>query len=184
MKKPKGKPQRAVTEKQDGAAPEAPHRSALDRLFFSIVTFGWAKERVADYIAQVTRYEASLPDNANEAFRLIDAKATGLLQHVSLMIAGLGLVAPLVAESRLELGVVVTEIGVYLLLSIGCLRCLAIFNSRDLRGDGSNREELIRHELIIRHELYALCNRVAIVFTILVFAILPLMFLYRPGHAP
>jgi hypothetical protein len=153
-------------------------------LFFSIVTFGWAKERVADYIAQVTRYEASLPDNANEAFRLIDAKATGLLQHVSLMIAGLGLVAPLVAESRLELGVVVTEIGVYLLLSIGCLRCLAIFNSRDLRGDGSNREELIRHELIIRHELYALCNRVAIVFTILVFAILPLMFLYRPGHAP
>jgi len=76
----------------------------------------------------------------------------------------------------------VAEIGVYLLLSIGCLRCLAIFNSRDLRDDGSNREELIRHELIIRHELYALCNRVAIVFTILVFAILPLMFLYRPGH--
>ena len=30
----------------------------------------------------------------------------------------------------------------------------------------------------------ALCNRVAIVFTILVFAILPLMFMYRPGHAP
>ncbi len=184
MKKPKGKPQRAVTEKRQGAAPEAAHRSALDRLFFSIVTFGWAKERVADYIAQVTRYEASLPNNANEAFRLIDAKATGLLQHVSLMIAGLGLVAPLVAESRLELGVVVTEIGVYLLLSIGCLRCLAIFKSRDLRGDGSDRDEVIRHEMIIRHELYALCNRAAIVFTIVVFAILPLMFLYRPGHAP
>jgi hypothetical protein len=163
---------------------EAAYRSPLDRMFFSIVTFGWAKDRVADYVNQVSRYQASLPDTANEAFRLVDAKATGLLQHVSLMIAGLGLVAPLVAESRFELGVVVTEIAVYLLLSIGCLRCLAIFNSRDLRGDGSNRDELIRHELIIRHELYALCNRVAIIFTILVFAILPLMFLYRPGHIP
>ena len=182
MKKPRGKPQRAVAEKQP--APKAGGRSALDRMFFRIVTFGWAKERVADYIGQVTRYEASLPNNANEAFRLIDAKATGLLQHVSLMIAGLGLVAPLVAESRLELGVVVAEIAVYLLLSIGCLRCLAIFNSRDLRSDGSDRDEVIRHEMIIRHELYALCNRAAIVFTILVFAVLPLMFLYRPGHAP
>ena len=184
MKKPKGKPQRAVTEKRQSTAPTTDGRSALDRLFFRIVTFGWAKERVADYIGQVTRYEASLPNNANEAFRLIDAKATGLLQHVSLMIAGLGLVAPLVAESRLELGVVVAEIAVYLLLSIGCLRCLAIFNSRDLRSDGSDRDEVIRHEMIIRHELYALCNRAAIIFTILVFAVLPLMFLYRPGHAP
>jgi hypothetical protein len=184
VKKPKGKPQRAVTEKRQGAAPEVARSSALDRMFFRIVTFGWAKERVADYIGQVSRYQASLPNTANEAFRLVDAKATGLLQHVSLMIAGLGLVAPLVAESRLELGVVVTEIAVYLLLSIGCLRCLAIFNSRDLLSDGANREEMIRHELIIRHELYALCNRVAIIFTILVFAILPLMFLYRPGHAP
>jgi hypothetical protein len=183
VKKPKGKPQRAVTEKRPDV-PKAGQRSALDRMFFSIVTLGWAKERVSDYIAQVTRYEASLPDKTNEAFRLIDAKATGLLQHVSLMIAGLGLIAPLVADSRLELGVVMTEIGVYLLLSIGCLRCLAIFNSRDLRSDGSNRDEVIRHEMIIRHELYALCNRVAILFTILVFAILPLMFLYRPGHGP
>jgi hypothetical protein len=184
VKKPTARPPRAVAEQRQAAAPEAARRSALDRMFFGIVTFGWAKERVADYIGQVTRYQASLPNTANEAFRLVDAKATGLLQHVSLMIAGLGLVAPLVAESRLELGVVVTEIAVYLLLSIGCLRCLAIFNSRDLRSDGADRDELIRHELIIRHELYALCNRVAIVFTILVFAILPLMFLYRPGHGP
>ena len=184
MKKPKRKPQRAVIEKRQAALSETAHRSALDRMFFSIVTLGWAKERVADYTPQVTRYEASLPNNANEAFRLIDAKAAGLLQHVSLMIAGLGLVAPLVAESRLELGVVVAEIAVYLLLSIGCLRCLAVFNSRDLRSDGSNPDELIRRELIIRHELYALCNRVAIVFTILVFVILPLMFLYRPGQVP
>ena len=63
------------------------------------------------------------------------------------------------------------------------MRCLAIFNSRDLRDSG-NRDELVRHELIIRHELYALCNRAAIVFTIVVFAILPLMFLYRPGQTP
>jgi hypothetical protein len=184
VKKAKRKPQRAVTEQRQGGIPETARRSALDRMFFSIVTLGWAKERVADYLGQVARYEASLPNNANEAFRLIDAKAAGLLQHVSLMIAGLGLVAPLVAESRVELGVVVAEIAVYLLLSIGCLRCLAIFNSRDLRGGGSNNDELIRHELIIRQELYALCNRAAIIFTILVFAMLPLMFLYRPDQVP
>lgn len=184
MKKPKAKPARGVVETRPVPAVEAPHRSPLDRMFFGIVTFGWARERVSDYIAQVTNYEASLPENANEAFRLIDAKAAGLLQHVSLMIAGLGLVAPLVVESRVELGIVVAEVGVYLLLSIGCLRCLAIFNSRDLRNHSVNRDGLIRHELIIRHELYALCNRVAIIFTIVVFAILPLMFLYRPGQTP
>ena len=58
MKKPKGKPQRSLTEKPQGSAPEAARRSPLDRMFFSIVTFGWAKECVADYIGQVSRYQA------------------------------------------------------------------------------------------------------------------------------
>ena len=66
--------------------------------------------------------------------RSIDAKATGLLTHVSMMIAGLGLVAPLVAQSDIELGMIIVEMAVYLLLAVGCLRCLSVFAGRDLAG--------------------------------------------------
>ena len=58
---------------------------------------------------------------AERTFASIDAKATGLLTHTSMMIAGLGLIAPLVADSDLEVGIVVSEIAVYLLIALGCL---------------------------------------------------------------
>ena len=69
------------------------------------------------------------------AFPAIDAKATGLLTHVSMMIAGLGLVAPLVASSDLELGVIIVEMAVYLLIAIGSLRCLSVFAGNEMLGD-------------------------------------------------
>jgi hypothetical protein len=161
-------------------APKKLTRSPLDRMFFCIVTLGWHDERVARYAEHVQRYRSMLPNDVTEAFGLIDVKATGTLTHVSLMIAGLGLIAPLVADNDLEMGVVIAEIAVYLLIAIGCLRCLAVFNSRDLSIGGAGLVAIARNELIIRRELYALCNRAAIVFTLVVFALLPVLFLYKP----
>jgi len=157
-----------------------PRRSVLDRIFFGLVTLGWQDERVTRYAEHVRRYRSSLPEDIVDAFGLIDVKATGTLTHVSLMIAGLGLVAPLVVDNDLEMGVVIAEIGIYLLIAIGCLRCLAVFGVIDLSNDDAQLVIIARHELIIRRELYALCNRAAIVFTIVVFLLLPVLFLYRP----
>jgi hypothetical protein len=38
------------------------------------------------------------------------------------------------------------------------------------------------HELILRRELYGLCNRVTIYLTIVVFLLLPVLYVYKPEH--
>jgi hypothetical protein len=161
-----------------------PRRSAMDRVFYRLVTLGWREDRVSDYVQHAKRYQSSLPSDMTEAFGLIDVKATGTLTHVSLMIAGLGLIAPLVAESMLEVGVVIAEIGIYLLIAIGCLRCLAVFRTRDLSTGDDDLIAIAQRELIIRLELYNICNRGATLFTIVVFLLLPALFFYRPEHMP
>ena len=107
--------------------------TALDRMLYALVTRGLDRTTVAGYAKAVEKQEA---DAAAKAFQSIDAKATGLLTHVSMMIAGLGLVAPLVAQSDIELGIIIVEMAVYLLLAVGCLRCLSVFAGRDLAGAG------------------------------------------------
>ena len=155
-------------------------RGPLDRLFFRLVTLGWSRGQINTYSARLHHSNASLPRTVVRDFQTIDAKATGLLTHVALMIAGLGLVAPLVASSDFEVGVVIAEIAFYLLIAVGCLRCLAVFHARELDGDAERLRSIAHNELIIRRELYGLCNRAAIVFTLLVFVLLPFLFFYRP----
>ena len=43
-------------------------------------------------------------------------------------------------------------------------------------------KEAARDELILRHKIFRLCNRAAIMLTILVLLSLPLLFLYVPGR--
>ena len=149
--------------------------TALDRMLYALVTRGLDRTTVAGYAKAVEKQEA---DAAAKAFQSIDAKATGLLTHVSMMIAGLGLVAPLVAQSDIELGIIIVEMAVYLLLAVGCLRCLSVFAGRDLAG--ADMEERLVRELLIRRELLSLCNRGTIIVTVIVFVLLPLQFLYAP----
>ncbi len=149
--------------------------TALDKMIYALVTRGLDGATVAGYAEVVEKQEAGA---AAKAFQSIDAKATGLLTHVSMMIAGLGLVAPLVAQSDIELGVIIVEMAVYLLLAIGCLRCLSVFAGRDLAGP--DMEERLIRELLIRRELLSLCNRGTIIVTIIVFVLLPLQFMYAP----
>jgi hypothetical protein len=92
-----------------------------------------------------------------------------------MMIAALGVSAPVVADNHFEQGVIVIEIMLYLLVALGCLRCLSMFHR-----DPGSLAELALTELIIRRELFKWCNFGAIMLTLLVFISLPLLYLYVP----
>jgi hypothetical protein len=93
-----------------------------------------------------------------------------------MMIAALGVSAPVVADNHFEQGVIVVEIMMYLLIALGCLRCLSMFHRDTVRP----LHELALIELIIRRELFKWCNFGAIILTLLVFISLPLLYLYVP----
>jgi hypothetical protein len=157
-----------------------PNRSPLDRFLYALVTRGWNKTDIAAYPDHLRLYDSVLTDQNRASFEQVDAKATGLLTHVSLMIAGLGLVAPLVVDNDVELGIVIAEISVYLLIAVGCLRCLSLFHAQQFNDDEANLRAILERELIIRRELYSLCIRASIGFTMVVFLLLPVLFFWKP----
>jgi hypothetical protein len=149
--------------------------SAFERLIYRIITRKLDKRSIESYAAAVKREESFV---SSGTFQTIDAKATGLLTYVAMMVAGLGLVAPLVADSDLEIGIIIAEMSAYLLIAVGCLRCLSIFAGRDI-GDTDIEARLAR-ELLVRRELLALCNRMSMILTVIVFVLLPIQFFYAP----
>jgi len=159
-----------------------PARSALDRAFFALVTRGWDARKINGYEASLRKRDNAMSAEASRTLGSIDAKATGLLTHTSMMIAGLGLIAPLVADNDIEVGIVVTEMAIYLLIALGCLRCLSVFRTHEF-SDAADIHEIIHRELIIRSELYSFCIRAAIVFTIVVFMLLPVLYFWSPETA-
>lgn len=150
----------------------------FDRPLLNAFTRKWERDAVETYHERVIQHEESIPAPIAAAMQNIDAKATGLLTHVSMMIAGLGLSGSLVADHRLEQGIIVIEMVVYLLLAIGCLRCLTVFNPHALTGEMTMMSRRLGNELLLRRELYAFCVRAAIVVTILVVVTLPAMYLW------
>ena len=152
----------------------------LDRAIYAFVTRGWDSHKIAAYEATLRQRDKAMSVEVTHTLASIDAKATGLLTHTSMMIAGLGLIAPLVADNRFEVGIVVTEMSIYLLIALGCLRCLSVFSTHAFVDYEDRAKAIIHRELIIRAELYALCIRTAIVFTIVVFLLLPLLYLWTP----
>jgi hypothetical protein len=127
---------------------------------------------VVSYAQLLANWNAGRTEATFAAFQTLDTKASGLLTHVSMMIAGLGIVAPLLAQHRIEEVVIVCEIIVYLMIAIGCLRCLSVRTATELKGPSVERE------LIIKHELYRLCNKATIYFTIVVFISFPIMLIW------
>jgi hypothetical protein len=158
-----------------------PPESALDRVLYSFITHGWDPRKIAGYEKTLHERDKAMSVEVSHTLASIDAKATGLLTHTSMMIAGLGLIAPLVADNQIEVGIVVAEIAIYLLIALGCLRCLAVFRANEFVGAEDQMHEVIHRELIIRSELYGLCIRTAIVFTIVVFLLLPVLYFWTPG---
>jgi hypothetical protein len=127
---------------------------------------------ILSYAQLLASWNAGRTEGTFAAFQTLDTKASGLLTHVSMMIAGLGIVAPLLAQHRVEEIVIVSEIIVYLLIAVGCLRCLSVRTVNQLKRPS------IERELIIKHELYRLCNQATIYFTILVFISFPIMLIF------
>jgi len=156
-------------------------RSWLNRTLFTALTRGWEPQQVTDYRHQLRQHDQALSADVMQAFEQIDAKATGLLTHVSLMIAGLGLVAPLVTSSNVEVGVIVIQIAAYLLIAVGCLRCLSVFRMHEFVGESGTSKAVVEHELIIRRELFSLCVQASIALTVFVFVLLPILFFWKPG---
>jgi hypothetical protein len=157
---------------------------AMDRLLYSAVTRGWPHPRIENYIGvlKVDDAGSALPNVVSRTFQLIDTKASGLLTHTSMMIAALGVAGHLVADSYLENGVIVVEIMLYLLVAIACLRCMAIFNEHSIAHDPAMVSNAVRDELILRRELYIVCNRATIALTVLIFFSLPILYLYTPAR--
>jgi hypothetical protein len=171
-----------MTDVVEAATPAA-GRSLIDGVVFAFVTSGWDANKIAHYEATVREQNHALSPEVSHTFASIDAKATGLLTYVSMMIVGLGLIAPLVADNDNEVGVVVAEIGVYLLIALGCLRCLSVFRTYEFVGAGAEVTSIIHRELIIRRELYSTCIRAAIGFTIVVLLLLPVLYFWTPGKS-
>jgi hypothetical protein len=152
--------------------------SPLDRAFFALVTRGWNAHKIASYESTLRRRDKEMSAEASHTFASIDAKATGLLTHTSMMIAGLGLIAPLVADSDFEVGIVVMEMAIYLLIALGCLRCLSVFHAHEFEA-ADHVQDVIHRE----PELYSLCIRAVILFTMVVFALLPLLYFWTSEKA-
>ncbi|HUC49014.1 MAG TPA: hypothetical protein VMA30_06460 [Xanthobacteraceae bacterium] len=155
-------------------------RKTLDGFLYRTVTRGWPQERVDRYTEQLAvDGDGTLgPFPISRSFQILDNKAGGLLTHTSMMIAALGVSAPVVADNHFEQGVIVLEIMLYLLVALGCLRCLSMFHRETERP----LQNLALTELIIRRELFKWCNFGAIMLTVLVFISLPLLYLYVPSR--
>ncbi|MGV3635659.1 MAG: hypothetical protein ACO1NY_15020 [Pseudorhodoplanes sp.] len=152
------------------AAPEQP-KDGLAGLF-SVLTNTLDDAAAASYARTLAKWDSEGVDATATAFQILDTKAAGLLTHVSMMIAGLGICAPLLAQHRIEEIVIGCEIIVYLMIALGCLRCLSVRRLAQLEKTSVNRE------LIIKHELYRLCNQATIYFTIVVFISFPIMLIW------
>jgi hypothetical protein len=150
----------------------------FDRPLMHVLTRNWDESAIKEYPERVRKHEGSIPAPIAEALQGIDAKATGLLQHVSMMIAGLGLMAPLVANHNSEVAIVIFAMAVYLIISLGCLRCLIVFNPPKLSDDARDVTDHAGRELLLRRELYDLCIRASIGFTIVMLVMLPTLYIW------
>jgi hypothetical protein len=150
----------------------------VDRVLFRAMTAALPLDHVDRYVTHlaVDDDETCVPNVIGRSFQIIDGKASALLTHTSMMVAALGISARVVADDYFEQGVIVAEIMLYLLVALGCLRCLSMFQD-DLDAP---KKEAARNELIFRHKLFGLCNRATIFLTLLVFVSLPLLYFYVP----
>jgi hypothetical protein len=56
-----------------------------------------------------------------------------------------------------------------------------VFRTHEFEGAGNRIPGIIHRELIIRAELYSLCIRTALIFTIVVFVLLPVLYFWPAG---
>jgi hypothetical protein len=155
-------------------------RRRIDEALYSVLTRNWEKRLVSNYLDALKKSEAVTPPYISDVLQRIDGKGTALVTYVAMMIAGLGICAPLVAKHPYEEAIVIAQISMFLLIAIGCLRCLSIFNRPNLTSSPKASLHLLERELIIRQEIYRVCHRAAIFFTLTAFISMPFMLLWSP----
>jgi len=142
---------------------------------YAALTNKWDARTIDSFARSIERGDDDDSGETIAAFQIIDAKATGLLTHVSMMIAGLGICAPMLAQHRYEEVLIVCEIAAYLAIALGCLRCLSVLVSARGTTLGGDPRQRMQRELIIRHELYRVCLNSTIYLTLFVFLSLPFL---------
>jgi hypothetical protein len=142
---------------------------------YAALTNKWDPQTVAAFARTIENGDDAGNAETIAAFQVIDAKASGLLTHVSMMIAGLGICAPMLAQHRFEEVLIVAEIACYLVIAVGCLRCLSVLHSHRKTVAGKVSRLHMQRELIVRHELYRVCINSSIYLTIFVFLSLPFL---------
>jgi hypothetical protein len=157
-------------------------RSKIDHALYSLLTRSWEKQLTGNYLDALQRRETQTPRYVSEVLQRIDGRGTALITYVAMMIAGLGICAPLVAKHPYEEAIVIAQISAFLLIAIGCLRCLSHFKRPSLASDPQQSLHALERELVIRQEIYALCHRAAIVLTLTAFISMPFMLLWSPGN--
>ncbi len=142
------------------------------------MTRGWTAGRIQceTELLAVDRDGTFGPDPVSRSFQILDNEAGNLLTHTSMMIAALGVSAPVVADNHFEQGVIVIAIMLFPLVVLGCLRCLSMFD-RDYKRP---LQAAAQEDLIIRRELLQGNNHGAIFLAALAFVSLPLLYLYVP----
>jgi len=155
-------------------------RRRIDEALYSLLTRNWEKRLVSNYLDALKKSEEITPPYIADILQRIDGKGTALVTYVAMMIAGLGICAPLVAKHPYEEAIVIAQISMFLLIAIGCLRCLSIFNRPTLSSSPKASLHLLERELIIRQEVYRICHRTAIFLTITAFISMPFMLLWSP----
>jgi hypothetical protein len=158
-----------------------PLKGRFDNALFALFTRSWDAAKIESYPRTLETHVKTTDGIAADAFQMIDVKAAGMLTHVSMMIAGLGISASFLTQHAIEEAVIVGEICLYLLVAVGCLRCLSVLNPSDAGGTSAELKKRVHRELLIRQELYRFCNNFTIRFTILVFISLPVMLWWHPA---
>lgn len=138
--------------------------------------------------AVVTRYFDRIADAdpsrtpmriAEDEATSIDAKASALLTHVSMMVAASGVLLPLIASSDFERLVLLLEIACYLLIAILCLRVIAHPHSIDPADPPVNLLVEQQREVYFCRALFGHANLAAMVLTLVFFMTIPALTVYH-----
>ena len=154
---------------------------SIDEFCRSRLTRHWTAEARRQFVANLclSTDETSESRAVQEALDRIDAKASGTLTHISMMIAAMGVTAiSQIVDHDSERFICYLTIGIYLVLAVACLRCMSIADYDLAVGDGSRLLAHLEDDLIYRRELYATINSATTLLTGAVIVLIYFFYFY------
>jgi hypothetical protein len=112
---------------------------------------------------------------SRQEIAFIDAKASAVLTHVSVMVATAGILMSYVAQSALERTIMVSELALYLLIAVLCIRC--IMHPPNWQADLSHPEVLreINGEVLYLRRLVYFCSAFTVTVTMILMVTVPIL---------